>query len=529
MVKILVADKIADEGLQILKDGGNFEVAYKPEITPDEMAGIIPEFDALVVRSRAKVPASVLEKAKNLKVVGRAGVGVDNVDVTAATRRGIIVMNTPDGNTISAAEHTMSMLMDLSRNIARADKTMKEGKWEKKVLTGVELYGKTLGVIGLGRIGKAVARRALAFDMRVICFDPGVSPEEIQKLGMVNATLEEIIKESDFITVHTPLTEKTKGLIGEEQFKYMKKNCRIINCARGGIIDEHALLKAINEGRIAGAALDVFTAEPLPEDSPLRKCDKILLTPHLGASTVEAQEKVALQVAMQIVTYLKGGEVINAVNAPSIDPELLRAMRPYLDLAERLGKFASSYADSRVVKINCWYSGGILDYPLAPLTTAVVKGFLEPETDLSVNYINAMNLAKERGIEVIESKSTTSQQYANLISVETEMENGERHKVSGTLYTTDMPRIVILNDRHFNAVPEGNMIVIKNRDVPGIIGAVATILGNHAINIAHMTWGRSKPLGDAMTIINTDQEITGDIIREIGKLKDVLSVKFFKV
>ncbi|MBN1900753.1 phosphoglycerate dehydrogenase [Candidatus Sumerlaeota bacterium] len=528
-MKILVADKIASEGLEILKDGGNFEVVYKPEVTQDELAQIIGDFDALVVRSRAKAPAAVLEKGKNLKVVGRAGVGVDNVDVATATRLGVIVMNTPDGNTISAAEHAFSLLMAMARNIAFADKTMKEGKWEKKILTGVELYGKTLGVIGLGRIGKAVALRALAFEMRVLCFDPVVSPEEIEKIRLIPATLEEIIKESDFITIHTPLNDKTRGMIGEEQFKYMKKTARIINCARGGIVDETAVLKALDEGKIAGAALDVFTTEPLPEDSPLRKNPRLLLTPHLGASTVEAQEKVALQVAQQIVTYLKGGEVINAINAPSVDPSLLSIMRPYLNLAEKLGKFVSLYAEDRAAKINCEYSGAVLDYPLAPITTAAAKGFLEPMAEFPVNYINALKLAQERGMEIVETKISTSHQYANLISIEVTLEDGNKVKAAGTLYTKDMPRIVLLNDRHFNAIPEGNMLVIKNKDIPGVIGAVATILGKHKINIADMTWGRSKPHGDAMTIINTDQEITPNIVEEIAKEKNVLNVKFITV
>lgn len=528
-MKILVSDKIAGEGLEILKDGGNFNVDYKPEITLEELTQTIGEYDALVIRSRSKVPASVLEKAKKLKVIGRAGVGVDNIDVPTATRLGIIVMNTPDGNTISAGEHAFSMLMAMARNIAYADKSMKEGKWEKKILTGVELYGKTLGVIGLGRIGKAVAKRALAFEMRVLCFDPVVSPEEIEKLGLIPATLEEIIKGSDFITVHAPLNDKTRGMIGEEQFKYMKKTVRIVNCARGGIVDEVAVLKALDEGKIAGAALDVFSKEPLPEDSPLRKNPKILLTPHLGASTVEAQEKVAVQVAQQIVTFLKGGEVINALNAPSIDPALLSVMRPYLNLAEKLGKFASVYTEGRPVKIHCEYSGNVSDYPLAPITTAAIKGFLESMADFPVNYINAMNLVQARGVEVVESKISASHQYTNLISIEITLENGEKSKVCGTLYTRDMPRIVILNKRHFNAIPEGNMLVIKNKDIPGVIGAVSTILGNHKVNIADMTWGRSKPHGDAMTIINTDQEITSNIVEEIAGHKDILSVKFIKV
>jgi len=528
-MKILVADKIAKEGLKILEAGGDFQVDFKPEITKEELVESITDYDALVIRSRSKVPAEVLENAGNLKVVGRAGVGLDNVDIPTATRLGIIVMNTPDGNTISAAEHTVSLMMALSRNVAQADKSMKEGRWDKKKLAGVEVFGKTLGVIGLGRIGRHVAKCSAAMEMRVIAYDPQVSPEQVKKLGIESATLEEIIKESDYITVHTPLNDATRGLIGAEQFKYMKKTVRIINCARGGIIDEQALINALEEDKIAGAAVDVFTKEPLPGDSPLRNAPNLLLTPHLGASTAEAQEKVAVQIAQQIVSVLKGGEIINAVNAPSIDPELLEVMRPYLNLAESLGRFSSRYAESRIIKITCSYSGEVLEFPLEPITTAVVKGILEPTTDITVNYVNAPNLARERGIEIVESRSSQQFQYTNLISVETEDEKGTKNKVCGTLYTKEMPRLVILNDRHFNAYPEGNMLVIRNKDVPGIIGAVATILGNHGINIAQMSWGRSKPLGDAKTIINIDQTISPDVVKEIGALKDVLSVRFLVV
>ncbi len=528
-MKVLVADKIAKEGLKILENEKDIQVDFKPTITPEDLAEIIGDYDALVVRSRTKVPAKILERGKKLKVVGRAGVGLDNVDIPAATRLGIIVMNTPDGNTISAAEHTMSMILALARNIPDADNSMKAGRWDKKRLTGVELYGKTLGVIGLGRIGQAVAKRALAFEMRVLGCDPHVSPDAIRKLGIESASLEQVVKESDFITVHTPLTDETRGIIGEEEFRYMKNSACVVNCARGGIIDETALVSALEEKRIAGAALDVFTKEPPAGDSPLRKCENAILTPHLGASTKEAQEKVATQIAGQIVSALKGKEIINAVNAPSIDPELLEDMRPYLNLAERLGTFSSRYAAARVVRITCRYSGGVLDYALAPLTTAIVKGFLEPISDLTVNYVNALGLASERGIEVVESKSSVQYQYTNLITVETELENGEVNKVCGTLFSREMPRLVILNDRHFNAFPEGNMLVIKNRDIPGIIGAVATILGNHSVNVSRMTWGRSEPLGDAMTIINTDQPISSEIVKEIGALGDVLSIRFIYV
>jgi D-3-phosphoglycerate dehydrogenase / 2-oxoglutarate reductase len=528
-MKILVADKIAQEGLKILENGGKFQVDFKPAITKEEMLEQINEYDALVIRSRSKAPADLLEKAEKLKVVGRAGVGLDNVDIPAATRCGIIVMNTPDGNTISAAEHAVSLLMSISRNIPQADLSMKEGRWDKKKLAGVELYGKTLGVIGLGRIGRHVAKCALAFEMKVIGFDPQTCPETIKKLGIETASIEEIITRSDYISLHTPLNDATRGMIGEEQFKMMKDSARIINCARGGIVKEDDLVKALEEGLIAGAAFDVFATEPLPEDSPLRKAKNIILTPHLGASTAEAQEKVAVQVARQIVTVLSGGEIINAVNAPSLDPELLKLMRPSLDLAEKLGTFSSRYAQSRVVKITCSYSGTVLEYPLVPLTTAIVKGFMEPTTDLTVNYVNALNLAEERGIEIIESRSSSEYQYTNLITIEVEMENGEKGKVSGTLYSKEMPRLVILNDKHFNAIPDGNMLLIKNKDVPGIIGAVATILGNHKINITQMTWGSSKSGEDAKTIINTDQEISAEIIKDLDNLPDVLSVRFITV
>jgi len=331
------------------------------------------------------------------------------------------------------------------------------------------------------------------------------------------------------MTLHTPLNDATRGLIGEQQFKYMKKSCRIVNCARGGIIDEAALINALDEGLIAGAALDVFSQEPLPEDSPLRKAKNIILTPHLGASTVEAQENVALQIAEQIVKVLNGGEIINAANAPSVHPELLKTMRPYLSLAEKLGKFSALYASGRIVKVTCVYSGDVQEFPLTPLTTAAIMGLMTPTTDLTVNFVNAMNMAKERGIEVIESRSNIRFQYTNLISIETELEDGTVNKVCGTLYTSEMPRIVILNDRHFNAFPEGNLLVIKNRDVPGTIGAVATILGKHKVNIGQMTWGRSKPLGDAMTIINSDQPISAEVVAEIAKHENILEIKFLQV
>lgn len=523
--KILVADKIPEDGIKILQADGAFAVDYKPEITEDELAEIIAEYEGLVVRSKPKVTEKALEKAKKLKVIGRAGVGVDNVDVKAATKYGIIVMNTPGGNTISTAELSVAMLLAVARHIPQAHGTMKQGKWEKKLFTGTEIFGKTLGVIGCGRIGAEVIKRMQSFGMKVLAFDPHVSPDMIGKLGVESTSVEEIVKKADFITVHTPLNDETRGIIGENEFKYMKKNCFIINCARGGIIDEAALVNALKEKKIAGAAIDVYSKEPLAEDSPFRGLDNCILTPHLGASTKEAQMNVALQVAEQIVDVLKGGEIKNAVNAPSVDPQILIELRPYLDLAEKLGKFLSQYVKGRVTQLHAKYSGAVLDYPIAPITTSFLIGFFQRISTGVINFVNAFNQAKDHGIEIIESKSTTVYEFANLLTLEAKTEDGTVASISGSLFTPTMPRIVMFNDKHFNAYPEGNMIALENKDVPGIIGMVGTFLGNKHINIDQMTWGRAEKHLNAMTIINVDKPVSADIIEELSKLPNVISVK----
>ncbi len=529
MTRILVSDSLSQDGLAILEADGAFKVDYEPNITPEELVKRIGDYDAVVVRSRSKITADVLKNARNLKVVGRAGVGLDNVDVNTATKLGIIAMNTPGGNTISTAEHTMSMLLALARSIPKAHHSMQEGRWDKKIFTGIELLGKVLGIIGLGRIGIEVAKRCQSFGMRVIGHDPYISPDVMLKIGVEMLPLEQLVQIADFITVHTPLTSETKGLIGREQFQKMKKVACVINCARGGIIDEAALIEAVEQGTIAGAALDVYEAEPLPPDHPFRKSDRFVLTPHLAASTTEAQHNVAIEIARQVVDVLKGREIRNAVNAPSIDPEILQQLRPYLNLAERIGKFQTQFADSRVTKITAKYSGAVLDYPVAPLTTAVVKGFLEPISDSTVNYVNAMPYAQERGLEVVESKISTQYQYTNLITVEAQMENGKINSVSGTLFAPTTPRIVIINDKHFDATPEGILIVIENNDVPGIIGSVGTLLGEHRINIGQLTWGRTDHSQDAMTVINVDQDVSPEILEKIGKLPNIKSAKMIKI
>lgn len=529
MTKILVSDSLSDEGFAILRAGG-FEVDDKPDISPDDLLREIPEYDGLVIRSRSNVTADVLKAGKKLKVVGRAGVGLDNVDVSTATKLGVIVMNTPSGNTISTAEHTMAMITSLARQIPQASQSMHEGKWEKKKFVGVELYNKVLGVVGLGRIGTEVARRALAYGMHIMAYDPYISAEALKRLGGAKqATVDEICSAADFITVHTPLNDATRGIIGPKQFGMMKKGVRVVNCARGGIINETALIEALKSGKVAAAALDVFEEEPLAKDSPLRAMENVVLTPHLGASTNEAQEGVAKEVAEQIVDALSGRMIRNAVNAPSIDPLILDQVRPYIDLARRMGKFMAQFVTKPSKSLKVYYSGTVLEFPVSPITTAVVVGFLETITEYSVNFVNATSLAHERGIEVVELKSTEIYSFANLITVEVVSEDGTKNWIGGSLFTRENPRIVVVNDKFFDVVPEGNLVVIENRDVPGIIGNVGTVLGHRKINIAQMTWGRTSPGHDAITVINVDQDISREVLQELAGLPNILSARLIRI
>lgn len=529
-MKIFVADKISEEGLKILANDGKNEVDFQPEVTAEALPEAVKGASAIVVRSRSTIPREVIESAlPTLKVIGRAGVGVDNIDREAASDYGVIVMNTPGGNTISAAEQTMTLMLALSRNTPAADKSMHEGLWNKKALTGTQVHGKVLGILGLGRIGQEVALRAHAFGMKLLGFDPYVSDEVLSHLQVQRASVEEICREADYITCHSPLTDETRGMIGKEQFEMMKPTARVINCARGGIVDEDALVGALKQKKIAGAALDVFATEPLPEDSPLRGFDNIVLAPHLGAATTEAQENVAIELAEQIVEMLAGGEIRNAVNAPSIDPAVLEEMRPHLRLAEQLGRFQSQFPDGRVKGLQILYSGSVLDYPMVPLTTAVAKGFLEMRAEPPINYVNALRRLKQMGIELTDTRSSKIFGYTNLITVEAMTEDGKTCSVSGTLYSPELPRIVVVNEKHVDTVPKGNLIVIENRDLPGTIGAVTSLIGQANINIADLTWGRTKPGGDAMTVINLDEVCPDDLVEKIRKLPNILSAKAFSI
>ncbi len=526
--KVLVSDKLSPDGVEVFKKAG-VAVDYLPEITQQELREQIGAYSGWVIRSRSRATADIIERAAQLRVIGRAGVGVDNVDTGAATRRGIIVMNTPGGNTISTAEHTISMLLSLARKIPQAHASMAEGKWDKKSFMGSEICGKTLGVFGLGRIGQEVVRRMKSFDMTILGYDPFLSSERMRQLGVEAGGVDEICERADFLTFHTPLSPETKDLINAERLAKMKKTARLVNCARGGIINEDALLKALQEKRIAGAALDVFTAEPLPDDHPFRELDNIVLSPHIAASTVEAQENVAIQVAEQVLDVLRGGPVRNALNVLPVDAELLPVIQPFMELAERLGCFISQYRAQRPVKLTLRFSGSVLDYPLHPISTAAVQGFLKLTADGPVNAVNAHEILRDRGIELVETKHSELYQYQNLVTVELENEDGTRNRIAGTLYTSNHPRIVILNDKHFDAVPEGHLVVLENDDIPGIIGQVGTVFGKHDVNIGQMTWGRVPAEGTAMTIINLDTPATDGLLKELRSLKHIKSVDVIKL
>lgn len=469
----------------------------------------------------------MIEAAEKLKVVGRAGIGVDNIDIAAASKKGIIVMNTPGGNANAAAEHAVAMMAALARNIPQAHMSMKQGKWEKKKFMGVELSGKTLGVIGLGNIGKIVAEKARGLKMYVIAYDPFVSAENVKSLGVEIVPLEEIFKRSDFITVHTPLTDETKYMIDRKAFEKMKDGVRIINCARGGIIKESDLVEAIESGKVAGAALDVFETEPLPPDSPLIKNDKITLTPHLGASTVEAQVNVAVAIAKQIVDYLLTGNIVNAVNMPSVSPEVYKLIKPYINLGEKLGALASQVISAPVEAIGIEYSGEIADMNIKPVTSAILKGFLAPITEIEVNYVNAPYIARDRGITVNEITSPEKHPYESLITVQVKTTEGY-HKVSGTIFGKEEPRIVNIDEFEVEAAPYGAVLLIENYDRPGVIGRLGSILGSKGINIDQMHVGRKHGGDTALSMIQLTEPVSDDVLSEIEDLDDIISIKQVK-
>ncbi len=522
-MRLLISDSLSEKGLEILKEVKDLKVDVFEGIPPEKLKEIIADYDALIIRSGTRVTEEVIQRAKKLRVIGRAGIGLDNVDVEAASRQGIIVMNAPEGNTIATAEHTLSLLLALARNIPEANQLIRQNQWDRKGLTGLELYGKTLGIVGLGRIGSEVAKRAQSFGMKVIADDPFLSAEKANKMEVELVSLEELLQRSDFITVHTPLTKETKHLIGAREFDQMKKGVRIVNCARGGIIDEAALEKAIRSGKVAGAALDVFEQEP-PKDHPLLKLKQVIATPHLGASTNEAQINVAVDIARQVADVLLDRGIRNAINYPSVDGEVFKVIRPYLKLAESVGALQAQLADGRITNVKIRYSGETTNYDTSPITVALVKGLLTPVLGETVNYVNAQVLAKGRGIKILETKTTEVEEFAN--SIWTEVRTDKlRSIVEGTLFSKDNPRIVKIDEFYVDAVPKGYMVITFNKDVPGIIGTIGTILGRNGINIAGMTFGRRNQGGRAITVINVDSLVPAEVLRELSSADNVYDAR----
>ena len=521
MKKILAADGISEKGIDLLKD--EFIVDVRDKLTADELLAIIGDYDGLMVRSASKVTAEVIERATNLKIIGRAGVGVDNIDIPAATAKGIIVINSPGGNTIAATEHTFAMMMALSRKIPIANETMQRGEWNRKEYVGVELKSKTLGVIGLGRIGMGVAKRALAFDMGVIAYDPYVNEERAHELGIKVVSLDELIVNSDFITVHMPLTPDTKNMISMREMKKMKSNVRLINCARGGIINEQDLAQAIKEGIVAGAAIDVYVEEPIAKDHPLIGLKNVVLTPHLGASTVEAQIGVSLDVSKGIRAALRGEPVTTAVNMAPVSQQVMQIIAPYLNLAERLGCTICSLAEGPIKKIEVTYNGEITEVNTGLLTTAIIKGMLNPILEKEVNYVNAPMLAKSRGIKVTEVKVKEVEDFTNLITVKAQA-GGKTYSVKGTLFGSE-GRIVEINDFKIDVDPHARILICPHINRPGVIGTVGTFMGKFGINISAMSVGRTDINGTNLMVLTIDNDIPADVFEEFKSLDVIFDAK----
>lgn len=519
---ILISDPLSEEGIFPLRQAQGFNVVMDTNLTPEELAGKINDFDALLVRSQTKVTRDIIERADNLKIIGRAGVGVDNIDLEAATEKGIIVVNAPDGNTNSAAEHTIAMLMSLARKIPQAFHALKNQKWDRKNHVGVELKNKTLGVVGLGRIGAEVAERAKGQRMNVIAYDPFLTEEKAKKLGVEYGTVEEVLKAADFITVHTPLLKETKHLINKEAFSIMKDGVRIINCARGGIVDEAALYDAIVSKKVAGAALDVFEEEPVT-DHRLLELPEVIATPHLGASTVEAQENVAIDVSHDVVNFLQGGVARNPVNLPSVPREVMQRIEPYFYLAEKLGSFLSGLTNEVAEEINIYYSGELTELNVAPLTRNTIKGLLKRHLGDHVNDVNASFLAEKKGIVINEQKTSSTKGFTNLLSVEIKTANSTR-QVAGTLLNGLGARIVKVDDYIVDVIPQGNLVFIHHKDQPGAIGRVGTLLAKEDINIATMQVGRSNAGGDAIMMLTVDKHVKQSEMEQLKQLTDIYDV-----
>jgi D-3-phosphoglycerate dehydrogenase len=520
MAKVLVSDSLAPQGLEILEHARGIELDYAPGVAPAELLERVREAEGLVIRSGTKVTREVLERAEKLRVIGRAGIGVDNVDVNAATERGVVVVNTPSGNNVTTAEHAIALLVSLARHVPQATASMKAGKWEKNAFTGMELSNRTLGVIGLGNIGRVVAQIAQGIGMRVVAYDPHLPEEIASKLDIELLPLDELFARADALTVHVPKTKETTGLLGADAFAKCRKGVLVVNAARGGVVDEKALLAALESGQVGGAALDVFVTEPPAADDPLVSHPKVICTPHLGASTEQAQLNVAIQVAEQVRDYLTTGEIRNGVNVPSVSPEILSHIRPYLVLGEKLGRFQGQLCPGKIDEIEIEYAGDVADLRVAPITIAVLKGLLETVTD-RVNMVNAPVIAREHGIKVIESKSSRSQDYASTVT--TRVRGCVDRLVAGAIFHGVQPRIVRLDDFILEAIPEGFSLLLHNHDRPGVVGHVGTILGEEGVNISRMQLALQRERGEAAMLVNVDGRPAEAVMERLRNLPHVIS------
>lgn len=525
--RVLVADRLSSKGIDILKGEENIHCYVEPNISPGELRATIGEYDGVIVRSATRVTADVMRASNRLKVIGRAGIGVDNIDVQAATRRGVLVMNTPGENSVAAAEHTLAMMLTMSRNIPQANISTKSGKWERSKFMGVELYNKTLGIIGIGNIGSLVAERAQGLKMNVIAYDPYISPDATTQKGISLVSLDDLLRQSDFISIHTPLTEETRHLIDAEAFEKMKRGVMIVNCSRGGIVDEGALFQALKSGKVGGAALDVFEREEAGEN-PLFDMENVVCTPHIGASTNEALENVAVAIADQVVDFLINKRIRNAVNTPMVGPDVLPVVEPYLVLGERLGSFLTQVSDFPIEELSVEYKGSVAQYGVSPITVSILRGLLTPYMGEVVNFVNASILAKERGIRVRESRSSSAEDFASTVTI-TAMGKEARNIVAGALFGTKDFRIVKINDFLIEAVPQGNMLLIQNYDRPGVIGSIGTALGKRNINIATMQFSRDRMGGNAISLLHVDSIISREVTEELSRLPNVISVKHIEL
>ncbi|MGH9868917.1 MAG: phosphoglycerate dehydrogenase [Candidatus Polarisedimenticolia bacterium] len=524
MKNVLISDEMSPRAVDRFRAEDGVKADYRPGLAEAELLEVVGRYEGLVVRSATKVTANVIEAGARLQVIGRAGTGLDNVDLEAATRRGVVVMNVPGGNTVSAAEHTLALMLALARGVPAADRSMRAGRWERGRFVGSEMEGKTLGIVGLGRVGREVAARAAAFGMQVIAHDPFVSAEDARRASVAFLPLDELLARADFVTLHTPLTPETHHMLGEREIAAMRPGARLINCARGELVDEAALARALESGRLAGAALDVYQKEPPPADFPFRGMEQVVMTPHLAASTAEAQDKVAMLIAEQVCDFLRDGVARNAANVISMDPRLRERAAPYLELAETLGRFQAQVIEGRLREVTVECSGDVPDEALPAVTVAVLKGCFERFLSAPVNAVNAAWIAKERGVGLREVRTREPHDYQNLVTTVFESDVRTR-TIGGTVFGRNIPRIVTLDGFRFDALPRGTLLLVSNDDRPGIVGRVGTLLGESQVNIAHMSLGRDRAGGQAIAAISIDTPLPDGVLRQLEQSPGILWVR----